>query len=258
MRPIERISIVEQVIDRLTQYIVENNLVTGDKMPTENEVCQMLGAGRSTVREAYRMMQAMGILEVRRGKGIFFIKFPKDVREAEVAEWFKENGQNIADYMEVRLAIETMAVKLALHNYEEKKVEELKEFALSEKKRIARTEDASKRAVKMTLYDEEFHEFITEMSGNDLLMKIERNISECLADYRNQIFMLEENIERAHESHWNIITVFEERNEQAALEQVILHLNSSLTDMEKVQSRVAQNKSGAQSKSPFTVSSHIL
>ncbi|MFT3985951.1 MAG: GntR family transcriptional regulator [Lachnospiraceae bacterium] len=258
MKPIERISIVEQVIDRLTNYIVENNLVTGDKMPTENEVCQMVGAGRSTVREAYRMMQAMGILEVRRGKGIFFIKFSKDVREAEVADWFKENGQTIADYMEVRLAIETMAVKLALQNYEEQKVEELKELALSAKKRIAKTEDASKRAVKMTLYDEEFHELITEMSGNDLLMKIQRNISECLADYRNQLFMLDENIERAHVSHWNYITTFEKRNEEEALEQVAMHLHSSLVDMEKVQNRVDQNKNGVQPKAPFMGSVHIL
>ena len=59
MKPIERISVVEQVIERLEEYITENNLKKGDKMPTEKEVCEMLEAGRSTVREAYRMMQAL-------------------------------------------------------------------------------------------------------------------------------------------------------------------------------------------------------
>lgn len=235
MKPIERISIVEQVIERLTEYIVENDLNKGDKMPTEKEVCMMLGAGRSTVREAYRMMQALGILEAKRGKGIYFIKLQEDVREVEVAEWFKENGQTIADYMEVRFAIETMAVRLAMQIPNQKKIRDLKELASNERDIIAKTPAGRNRAVKMTLYDEEFHNQITVMSQNDLLIKIEKNIAECVADYRNQVFMLDENIERAHKSHWEIVAAMERGDGEAAMEKVTKHLNDSLMDMEKVQ-----------------------
>ena len=44
--------------DSLKDYIVEQNVAVGDKMPTEKEICEMYGVGRSTAREAYRMMQA--------------------------------------------------------------------------------------------------------------------------------------------------------------------------------------------------------
>lgn len=57
MKPIERISIVDQVINNLKDYIVEQNVAVGDKMPTEKEICEMYGVGRSTAREAYRMMR---------------------------------------------------------------------------------------------------------------------------------------------------------------------------------------------------------
>ena len=69
MKPIERISIVDQVINNLKEYIVEGNIDVGDKMPTEKEICEMYGVGRSTAREAYRMMQAIDMIDVRRGKG---------------------------------------------------------------------------------------------------------------------------------------------------------------------------------------------
>ena len=62
MKPIERISIVDQVINNLKDYIVEQNVAVGDKMPTEKEICEMYGVGRSTAREAYRMMQAIDMV----------------------------------------------------------------------------------------------------------------------------------------------------------------------------------------------------
>lgn len=235
MKPIERISIVEQVIERLEEYIVENNLKKGDKMLTEKEVCEMLGAGRSTVREAYRMMQALGIIEVKRGKGVYFIRLQEDAREAEVAQWFKSNGQHVADYMEVRYAIEVMAASLAVKRVDEEKISKLKELNDKEIQDINTYPSGKKKATKMTLYDEEFHHMITQMTENDLLIKIEKNIAECLADYRNQVFMLDENIERAHASHQKIIGALESGNRELIQKMVVSHLDDSLKDMEEVQ-----------------------
>ena len=77
MKPIERISIVDQVINNLKDYIVERNVAVGDKMPTEKEICEMYGVGRSTAREAYRMMQAIDMIDVKRGKGAYFKGVPE-------------------------------------------------------------------------------------------------------------------------------------------------------------------------------------
>lgn len=43
----------------------------GDKLPAEMELCELLHVGRSTVREALRVLQAMGLVEIRHGKGAF-------------------------------------------------------------------------------------------------------------------------------------------------------------------------------------------
>ena len=62
---------VDQTIDWLKEYIEENQLKEGDRMPTEQEVCNMCGIGRSTVREAYRMMQALKITSPIREGSLF-------------------------------------------------------------------------------------------------------------------------------------------------------------------------------------------
>ena len=94
MKPIERISIVDQVINNLKDYIVEQNVAVGDKMPTEKEICEMYGVGRSTAREAYRMMQAIDMIDVKRGKGAYFKGVPSErTDDSCVACWFKEHGQ---------------------------------------------------------------------------------------------------------------------------------------------------------------------
>ncbi|MCI8464655.1 MAG: FadR family transcriptional regulator [Lachnospiraceae bacterium] len=229
MKPIERIPIVEQVMNNLNEYIREQGLASDSKMPTEKEVCEMFGVGRSTVREAYRMMQALGILEVRRGKGVYFISFPDENRQNDVVAWFKQNAQTLSDYMEVRSAIETMAIRLAIERASEK------EIAALEKIQASFIQDAAeKKQAGMAFYDQEFHLRIAAITRNGLLIKIEKIISECLIDYRAQTFTIEGNIKRAIVSHRKLIDAFLNRDVSTGVRLMTEHMENSLIDMERI------------------------
>lgn len=235
MKPIERIPIVEQVVNNLTEYIKEQSLTPGDKMPTEKEVCEMFGVGRSTVREAYRMMQALGILEVKRGKGIYFIHFPDESKQEETVLWFKKHAQTLSDYMEVRSAIETMSIRLAIKRATQQDIKELETIHASF---ISSAEKHNK--VKMAFYDQEFHHKITAITQNELLIKIENTISECLIDYRAQTFAIDGNINRAITSHQKLIEAFYERDSTAGVALMTQHLENSLVDMEDIMRQLNQ------------------
>ena len=60
IREIKRLTIVQQVVDGLKEYIMNGDIQVGDKLPTERELCQEFGVGRGTVREAVRTLQALG------------------------------------------------------------------------------------------------------------------------------------------------------------------------------------------------------
>ena len=67
MKSIERMPVVEQVTARLKEYIQSDERQVGEKLPTERELCDDLNVGRSTLREAVRILQASGFVENRPG-----------------------------------------------------------------------------------------------------------------------------------------------------------------------------------------------
>jgi len=66
---IEKISITDQVVKRIEELIRSGEFAVGDKLPTEMELREQLGVGRSTIREAFRVLQAIGLIELRPGRG---------------------------------------------------------------------------------------------------------------------------------------------------------------------------------------------
>ncbi|MDF2874604.1 MAG: fadR 2 [Sporomusa sp.] len=64
-------SVVEQIVDNVTNAIINGELKPGDKIPTENELCVTMGVGRNSVREAIKILEAYGVLTIKRAEGTF-------------------------------------------------------------------------------------------------------------------------------------------------------------------------------------------
>ena len=71
MKKLKRLSLSEQVVNAIVQYIQENNLKTGDKLPTEKEFSDKFNVSRTSVREAIKALGINGILKSIPGKGTF-------------------------------------------------------------------------------------------------------------------------------------------------------------------------------------------
>lgn len=67
----QRGKVYEGVLNQLKSYIEENHLEPGDKLPSERELSEQLNVGRSSIREALRAMELLGLIETRRGEGTF-------------------------------------------------------------------------------------------------------------------------------------------------------------------------------------------
>lgn len=70
----EKINLGTKTIQQLQNYIKKQNLKVGDKLPTENELMKILHVGRSTLREAIKILAYSGIVEVKQGSGTFISK----------------------------------------------------------------------------------------------------------------------------------------------------------------------------------------
>lgn len=64
-------SVVERIVDQITNAIINGELKPGDKIPTEPELCETFGVGRNSIREAIKILAAYGVVEIRRADGTY-------------------------------------------------------------------------------------------------------------------------------------------------------------------------------------------
>src|SRR5690242_15697042 len=116
---IKRSSLVDQVIERLLAQLQTGNWPLGHKLPPENTLASELGVGRSTVREAVRVLAHNGLLEVRQGSGTFVVAMqpvpgsPMNQTHGDQTLQVRLRRAKILDVYEVRRAIELEAARLA-------------------------------------------------------------------------------------------------------------------------------------------------
>lgn len=97
----------ELVAERLLQYLAEENLRQGDRLPTEQGLAEILGTTRNVVREAVKVLAAMGRLSVRRGAGIFVASGGAVLGEDELAHFQPTDMEHVLMLLDYRRLVES-------------------------------------------------------------------------------------------------------------------------------------------------------
>jgi len=236
MEPLERISRTEKVLESLKERITSGSFEVGDKFDTEADICKSLNVGRSTVREALRILQTMGYIEIKPGRGAFVAR-TKEADMFSVFKWFVKYGNELKDLMDVRMGIEPLAVKLAIERASDKQIENIEKIHqefLSE----MNTMDP----VRLSILDEAFHKAIFLATNNKLLISLNDKLCEILSDYRNKAFSVKENVTNAVQPHKDILDGIKSKNKEEAQKAMVKHIEVSLEDI-KVVIRKSEEKS---------------
>lgn len=228
MIPIEKISITDTVVDNLKELIKSGQIPIDEKLPTQKEICEQLNVGRSTVREAFRVLQAMGLVKMKPGKGAFVAKITDDDQDS-IADWFDENKLQNSDFMEVREALESLAIKLAIKKGRKKDIQEIETI---QNDFIAAFEAGDPS--KLALYDEAFHNSIIKATHNQLLIAIHQKVSDAFKVYRLKSFAVTKFAGNAIAPHNEILSALKEKNIEKGVKATANHIKRSLEDVSKV------------------------
>lgn len=105
LSPIQKTTIVNQVMDQIRELIASGSYKPGDKLPTEKELAEQLGVGRSSIRETIKVFNYLGVLESKSAKGTFVCSRSSISRE--VLTWALLLGEDdIKMVIDLRAAIE--------------------------------------------------------------------------------------------------------------------------------------------------------
>lgn len=199
---------MNETIRQLEKYIEQNELSIGDKLPVEKDLAETVGVGRSTLREAVKILVYSNVLEVKQGSGTF-------VKNGSIGEF------STADLLRARSMIERQAIVLAARNQTDEALLCLKE-SLFQRNQLLEVGKFSEYIEA----DLSFHQQLVAMSDNPFLIKwynellpsLKRHLSQQvlrMEDYQdntsihNQLYraLLEGQVEEAQALvHKNIYT----------------------------------------------------
>lgn len=154
----------ESVIRYTKNEILSGRLKQGQKLPPERELAEMLGMGRTSVREALRAMEILGLVECIQGAGNYIAgNFEKSITEL-LSMMFLLQRINRQKLNEVRACLELKAAELAIDNITDKQIKHIKEIL--EKMDSAGSEEAE------ALLDKQLHYEIAAASNNVILIQM--------------------------------------------------------------------------------------
>lgn len=123
----EKKTLSKRIQKEILEYIQENKLGIGDKLPNEFELAMLFNVGRSTIRESISMLNSQGILEVRRGAGTFIINTETTINDPLGLKNIQDDYKMVLDLVDIRLMVEPEIAALAARNITEEGIKELVE-----------------------------------------------------------------------------------------------------------------------------------
>ena len=165
-------SVVQLVINSLTDAMIKRKLRPGDKLPTELELAESFGVGRNSVREAIKILEYLGVLEIRRAEGTFVCEgFHESMIDPMIYGIILNTSDSYENLMELREMMEVGVMQVAMEKYTQDDLEHLAE--LLEKMHIEITK-GSDNIQNVFEADNQFHDAISNMGNNPLVDKINR------------------------------------------------------------------------------------
>ena len=170
-KTIQKSSTPEIIINEIIQHIKSGELKPGSKLPTERDMSQMFGVGRSSIREAIKALVLLGYLESSQGKGTFIRK------DLPVSDMTLSNLQHtlaaeqIMELMELREILECNAVKLAAERARPEDIRRINEA-------LERMQACKADIKKFYDPDFDFHVAIAEATHNEMICEIMKQIVE--------------------------------------------------------------------------------
>ncbi len=169
--PVSKGSVVSSIIDRIRDALLRKDLRPGDYLPSEAELTKRLGVSRSSLREAIKMLQAMGVVEARRGQGMAIRNEPgADYISPLLFQVIMQSGVP-DDLLELRLLFEPAASVLAMQRATGDDLARIREA-------LERLETAVQAGTQTADDDLAFHHAMLRATRNPLVIRIGETIFE--------------------------------------------------------------------------------
>jgi len=220
-RPVKTKRVCEEIVDQIKTLIIEGKLRPGDKLLSERELSERFNASRASVREAFRGLEMMGIIDIRPGEGSFIRQISYEGMLGPLPFLLQVGLDDILQLFEVRKILEVEAAALAADRATEDDLKEIEAAmaAMSAEVAAGNLGDTA---------DTAFHLAVVKAANNPLLVKLMTTITDLMLSKfrtsRQRLFLNKDLVSKIEETHAAIFSAVRAGDSDLARDMIRGHL----------------------------------
>lgn len=217
LEPVRRTRLHEEVAARLRRFIADGHLKAGDKLPPERQLAAMLGVSRTSVRDAIRTLEVVGLLEPRQGKGTVVRELSPDHLTAPLASALLTRRDLLADLLAVRKMIEPSVAREAARHATPEEIYQMETILARQAARIAAGEVTIEE-------DTAFHDMIARAARNRVVLRVLDVLMDLLREGRERSLQGRGRPQRSLRGHRQVLEAIRRRDGEGAAHAMLHHL----------------------------------
>ncbi|MDQ7849815.1 MAG: FadR/GntR family transcriptional regulator [Armatimonadota bacterium] len=234
----------DEVVQRLIAQIRAGALAPGTRLPPVRQLAAHLGVSQSTLREALRTLEAMGVISIRHGSGVYLRRGDplNGVWSSRWMQWLLQHAPSVLEVLEVREAVEAQAASLAAVHATAADLRRL-ERVLAEGTallagRRSRPLDEGVLAAYARL-DEAFHETLAQAARNDFLHSLLQGLAAAIVESREATLAIPGRIQRSMREHDAVFQAVRRRDPEGARRAMQAHVRRVVEEVRSLKGRGA-------------------
>ena len=213
---VRRNKVHEEVAKQIERLILKK-LKPGDKLPSERELAELLRVSRSSIRDAIRGLELMGLVEPRQGAGTIVRELSAESLVNPFANALKHRQELVSELLDFRKMLEPpLAARAATHASPDE-VSEMEEILQRQAVKLAHDETAIAE-------DAEFHYSVALASGNSVVLKVLDILMDLLRETRERSLQLKGRPQRSLAGHRRILAAIKRHDAEAAKAAMRRHI----------------------------------
>jgi len=181
LSPIKSRRVVEAVVERLEEPILDGTVAEGEKLPSEEQLAAQLGVGRRAVREALKVLETKGLVETQMGVGTVVCRNDLsnflDTLARNISSYLRVNRAEARHVMELRLLLEGTALEKLARSPDPERLERLAETVEQQREAHSQGDYQSYQ-----IWHFRFHQEIVDALANPVISMIYGQVMSLMRD----------------------------------------------------------------------------
>jgi GntR family transcriptional regulator, transcriptional repressor for pyruvate dehydrogenase complex len=213
---IRRSKVYEEVARQIQNHIFEH-LKPGDVLPPERELAQKFGVSRSSVRDAIRSLELIGLLEPQQGRGTVVCEPSGNAVMGSLSALIRQKRKLVKELLDVRKLVEPALARRAAPHVSDSQIAELEQLLERQSSKVRNGELAIEE-------DNEFHYLIALAADNAVLLQIVDVLMDTLHETREKSLQTGGRPLKSLAGHQRILAALQRRDPAASEKAMRQHL----------------------------------